>query len=602
MAKRSTTEVCRGSAIVDDSITSDKYGPLSVDEAALAEDAVTGEKLAPLTNRGLDQTNDLIGITNDTGAPSTTISGITFDQQGLINSATELVATDLPEATVDDIGAIKPGTGLSVTGDGTLNHSNVIAANDIGGLTFDEEGHCTGFPAGTPPVFERDAIPVAGDDSTEVGGVYVPPGADVGLSIDGGTGELTHESSTAAAGTYPRVEIDGNGHVIAGFSQINTNELPDSIPADLISGTLPTAAATTELGINSEVYTTSIANESISRRHFSDISIAYIQETLPTNTTSATDATVFRGCLWFRESTGQLYMYNGNAWHIVAGGRLTQENLRFCGTYNAATNQVVTLTDEGAAEQNKDGAIAFTVGQPVPAADDELSGCYFLVETAGNGIDVNDVTGNNFAVGDLLLAISEANGWTQIGGPFGGGGGGSGLWEREGASPNVSLTPINAADNLDLSVGNWLKLPQDSSASGPPSDTEGTVWWNPLAMDGSGAIEVWDGAEWISNAKSSNLQWETIPAADNDDWPQDVLRPRAGTSDLAIRSDRSLLFEAGSTTNPGDSGSNVSNLVATSTLSASRTWTLPDVTGTLVTTESAVLSTDGLTIDCGTYS
>ena len=49
-------------------ITSDKYGPLSVDEAALAEDAVTGEKLAPLTNRGLDQTNDLIGITNDTGA------------------------------------------------------------------------------------------------------------------------------------------------------------------------------------------------------------------------------------------------------------------------------------------------------------------------------------------------------------------------------------------------------------------------------------------------------------------------------------------------------------------------------------------------------
>ena len=164
----------QGSAIVDGSITQDKYGPQSIDEAALAEDAVTGEKLAPLTNRGLDQTGDLIGITNDTGAPSTTISGITFDQQGLINSATELVATDLPEATVDDIGAIKPGTGLSVTGDGTLNHSNVIAANDIGGLTFDEEGHCTGFPAGTPPVFERDAIPLAGDESTEVGGVFVP--------------------------------------------------------------------------------------------------------------------------------------------------------------------------------------------------------------------------------------------------------------------------------------------------------------------------------------------------------------------------------------------------------------------------------------------
>ena len=31
-------------------------------------------------------------------------------------------------------------------------------------------------------------------------------------------------------------------------------------------------------------------------------------------------------------------MYNGNAWHIVAGGQLTSENLRFMGTYNADTN------------------------------------------------------------------------------------------------------------------------------------------------------------------------------------------------------------------------------------------------------------------------
>ena len=152
-----------------------------------------------------------------------------------------------------------------------------------------------------------------------------PLGLTLAFRLTAARVSLTHESSTAAAGTYPRVEIDGNGHVIAGFSQINTNELPDSIPADLISGTLPTAAATTELGINSEVYTTSIANESISRRHFSDISIAYIQETLPTNTTSRDRRNCLPWMPWFRESTGQLYMYNGNAWHIVAGGRLTQE-------------------------------------------------------------------------------------------------------------------------------------------------------------------------------------------------------------------------------------------------------------------------------------
>ena len=40
-------------------------------------------------------------------------------------------------------------------------------------------------------------------------------------------------------------------------------------------------------------------------------------------------------------------MFDGNSWQIVAGGQLAKENLRFCGTYNATTNQIVALTDEG---------------------------------------------------------------------------------------------------------------------------------------------------------------------------------------------------------------------------------------------------------------
>ena len=72
-------------------------------------------------------------------------------------------------------------------------------------------------------------------------------------------------------------------------------------------------------------------------------------------------------------------MFNGNSWRIVAGGQLTQENLRFMGTYNADTNVIVTLTDEGVAQQLA-GSPAFTVGSPVPACDDELSGCYFLID------------------------------------------------------------------------------------------------------------------------------------------------------------------------------------------------------------------------------
>ena len=50
-------------------------------------------------------------------------------------------------------------------------------------------------------------------------------------------------------------------------------------------------------------------------------------------------------------------MFDGNSWKIVAGGQLAQENLRFMGTFNAATNQIVALTDEGVSEQKQDGSL-----------------------------------------------------------------------------------------------------------------------------------------------------------------------------------------------------------------------------------------------------
>ena len=586
-------------ALQANAVTEAKLAGLSVSTGKIKDDAVTGAKLGAVTDRGLDQTGDKIGHTNSVTAG--TFAGIEYDAQGHIKdvpSSGEIPTTALPEATSSTIGAVKPGTGLEVTGDGTLNHSNSITGTDIGGLSFDDQGHCTGFPAGTPPVFERDAIPIAGDASTEVGGVFVPADADVGITVNQTTGELTHESSAVAAGTYAGVTVDDNGHVTAGTAKITEAQLPDEIPASdigITDGTLPVVNNTPDTGVSAQGYTQAIANSSISRRHLGNTSIAYIQEAQPTSTASTTDATVFRGCLWFKESTGQLFMYNGNAWHIVAGGQLTQENLRFCGTYNASTNVIVALTDEGTAEQKEDGTTAFAVGSAIPSADDALSGCYFLIETAGSGLTVDNVNGNAFTVGDVVLAISASSGWVQISGSFGGGGGG-GHWTRSGASPDAALTPTESADNLDLSGGDWLKLPQDSDAGGPPSNTEGTVRWNP----NDNFIQVWDGSAWVSNAKSTNLQWETIAAADNDDWANNVLRPKAHTSDLALRPQRWLLFESGATTNAGDSGSTVSSL-RTAAVTASRTWTLPDETGTVVTTVSTVDGADTLTIDCGTY-
>jgi len=52
-----------------------------------------------------------------------------------------LTSTDLPIATSGDTGAIRPGTGLSVTGAGVLNHTNTTTAGTYTKVTVDAQGH-----------------------------------------------------------------------------------------------------------------------------------------------------------------------------------------------------------------------------------------------------------------------------------------------------------------------------------------------------------------------------------------------------------------------------------------------------------------------------
>ena len=592
----------KAAQITNGSVTDVKLAVDSVTTNKIQDGNVTGAKLGSVTDRGLDQTGDKIGITNSVTAGS--LAGIDFDEQGLITAAaSEIPATDLPVATSTEVGAVKPGTGLSVTGDGTLNLGGgtfgVLGTGDVGGLSF-TDGLCTGFPAGTPPVFDCDAIPIAGATAVSTGAVYVPDDAAIGLDLNSSTGELVHEQSGVAAGSYASVDVDANGHITGGSSQISQDQLPNALPAEDINtsgGKFPTVPATTEQGFVNEVVTEAIADRSIGRRHFNDISISYIQEEQPTSTAQpGSDATVFRGCLWLRPSTGTLYMFTGNNWLIVAGGKLAQENLRYCGNIDASTGLVVALTDEGAAEQLEGGGAAFAVGSPLPDADNGISGAYFFVTTAGSGINVVAVSGNNFVVGDLCLAISQATGWTQVSGAFGGGGGGGdGLWSRSGAAPIALLTPDNAEDNVNLNGSNFIRLPVNSSSDAPEGGISGSFRWN----DSTDVLEVYDGSAWVSLSTAATEQWETVVAADNDDWSQDIIRTDSTTSDVAIRPSRSLVFEAGTATSPGSSGANTSQL--TQAVTASRTWTLPDETGTLVSTVSTVDSSTSLTIDCGTY-
>jgi hypothetical protein len=53
-----------------------------------------------------------------------------------------IVPGDLPDATASTKGIMQPGTGLAVDA-GTLNHSNTVSGTTISSITFDDQGHIT---------------------------------------------------------------------------------------------------------------------------------------------------------------------------------------------------------------------------------------------------------------------------------------------------------------------------------------------------------------------------------------------------------------------------------------------------------------------------
>ena len=492
-ANRIANDAVTQAKLAVDSVGADQLQNSAVDTAALQNNSVQGIKLSPTSiNRGLDRDDGFqVGITNEITPGS--FAGITYTAQGLISAVDpsgDVPRESLPIATDTELGAVFVPTtsGLVVLPTGELDIATTVTAATHTKITYDEHGLVT---AGE----DLDPLDLPIATTTTVGAVSVPAtDADGATPLDiDGAGRIEHAESGVTPDTYPKVIVDKYGHVTGG-TDLAASDIPE-ISAELItSGTFPTTSGTPEQGFINEKYTPAIADQSISRRHFSDISIAYIQESLPTSSAAGgTDATVFRGCIWLRPSTGQLYMFDGNSWQIVAGGQLAKENLRFCGTYNATTNQIVALTDEGVSELLADGSAAFNVGSSLPSCEDGLSGTYFLIDTAGSNLTVTDVIGTSFAAGDIVVGISQTSGWAKVEGigGGGGGGGGGGFWERTGAAPNALLTPTQAADNLNLQGGDFLALPHSTTTSTPVGG-EGSLRWNSPAN----TLEVYSGSEW----------------------------------------------------------------------------------------------------------
>ena len=105
--------------------------------------ATTSAKGAVQVNgEGLRMDGTTIEVDNDVTA-SATHHVVTYDAKGLITGGRSIISTDLPAAASGTNGAVQPGTGLSVTGAGVLNHTNTVASATATKITFDTEGHVT---------------------------------------------------------------------------------------------------------------------------------------------------------------------------------------------------------------------------------------------------------------------------------------------------------------------------------------------------------------------------------------------------------------------------------------------------------------------------
>jgi len=401
-------------AILDLAVTNSKIAP-GVDGAKLTDDTVTAAKIpASSLDRGLDKTSGAIGHTN--AITASVRSGISYDAQGHITAAVALVPSDLPVATDTAIGGVSvpAASGLTVSGVGALDHANTVTPDTRNGVSYDDHGHVTSIV----PLVPGD-LPLA--TSATVGAVRIQ---GPGLEVDA-AGALSHSSSGIAAGTYPKVTVDARGHVTAGLL-LNAIDIPDLDASKINTGTFEAAR---------------LADRSIAQEKLADYAISFIQESSP----SAVNA-YHNGMLWFQESTGQLRMWNGNSWFPVGFGRLSAENLRYCGTFDASTGLITGVTQFGAAE-------GFKIGDAIPAATDAKSGVYFVCTTPGNATPV--VAGVAFDNGDWVLCNGLTAGWVRVD-TLNGGGGGGGASQLDDLL-DVTLNLPSAGDRLVFGTGGqWV--------------------------------------------------------------------------------------------------------------------------------------------------
>ena len=88
---------------------------------------------------GLALTGDTIKIDNTVTAETSTHNVVKYDANGLVTAGRAITAGDMPAATASAKGAMFPGTGLTVSVLGELDHTNSVTGATAAKITFDAQ-------------------------------------------------------------------------------------------------------------------------------------------------------------------------------------------------------------------------------------------------------------------------------------------------------------------------------------------------------------------------------------------------------------------------------------------------------------------------------
>ena len=122
------------------------YRAIDPSDLPLANTSLRGAVI--VNGNGLVMDAGVIEIDNAVAAEASPVfRKVAYNAQGLVTSSSSVAGADLPVATSVAPGAVEPGTGLDVDGSGVLNHTNVVSAATVSGITFDTEGHITNATA-----------------------------------------------------------------------------------------------------------------------------------------------------------------------------------------------------------------------------------------------------------------------------------------------------------------------------------------------------------------------------------------------------------------------------------------------------------------------